>query len=204
MRFDGTLKTWNDERGFGFIEPRGGGQDIFVHISALPPGTGRPAPGLALSFEVETGPNGKKRARAVAFPRPRAAARAQPRAEAPAPWTMPRRLAIPAFVAVYAGVASAWGVAPVVALAYLLASALAFVAYALDKSAARHGRWRTPEKTLHLLGLAGGWPGALLAQQWLRHKCAKAEFVAVFWATVGLNVAGFVVLHAPAAAALRG
>jgi cold shock CspA family protein len=65
MRFDGKLKTWNDERGFGFVEPVQGGQDIFVHIKSFPTGTGRPAVGLPLSFEVETGPDGKKRAKAV-------------------------------------------------------------------------------------------------------------------------------------------
>lgn len=80
---------------------------------------------------------------------------------------------------------------------YLGLSLLTFVAYALDKSAARNNTWRTPESTLHLLALAGGWPGALLAQQWLRHKSVKAEFRAVFWATVVFNVVGFVLLSSP-------
>jgi uncharacterized membrane protein YsdA (DUF1294 family) len=88
------------------------------------------------------------------------------------------------------------------ALLYLGASALTFVAYALDKSAAQRGAWRIAEKNLHLLALAGGWPGALLAQQWLRHKSVKADFRAVFWATVVLNVALFVVLASPLRASL--
>ena len=60
MRFTGKLHTWNDERGFGFIRPRDGGQDIFVHVSALP----RPPPGPAeeLTFEVDLNPQGKKKA----------------------------------------------------------------------------------------------------------------------------------------------
>ncbi len=62
MRFDGTLKSWNAERGFGFITPRTGGQDIFVHISALPRDGRTPREGESLSFEVETTPEGKKRA----------------------------------------------------------------------------------------------------------------------------------------------
>ena len=53
-----------------------------------------------------------------------------------------------------------------------------------------------PQGRLHLLALAGGWPGALLAQQFLRHKSAKASFRTVFWATVVLNVAAFVALSA--------
>ncbi len=67
-----------------------------------------------------------------------------------------------------------------------------FLAYALDKSAARRNAWRVPEKTLHILSLAGGWPGALLAQQVFRHKTRKASFRAVFWLTVVVNVAWLV------------
>ena len=68
MRFEGTLKTWHDDRGFGFIEPTQGGQEIFVHIKAFPAGTGRPQVGQVLSFEVTLGPNGKKRAQDVQYP----------------------------------------------------------------------------------------------------------------------------------------
>ena len=76
-------------------------------------------------------------------------------------------------------------------------SGLTFLADALDKSAARRGAWRTPERTLHLLALAGGWPGAWLAQRLLRHKSAKPAFRSVFRATVVLNVAGLIVLASP-------
>ena len=72
---------------------------------------------------------------------------------------------------------------------------LTFIVYALDKSAAKAGRWRVAEKTLHLLALAGGWPGALLAQQLLRHKTSKPGFIAMFWFTVLVNVAAFVAWH---------
>jgi len=68
MRFDGTLKSWNAERGFGFITPRQGGQDIFVHISVFPRDGREPREGESLSFEVETTPEGKKRAIRVARP----------------------------------------------------------------------------------------------------------------------------------------
>jgi uncharacterized membrane protein YsdA (DUF1294 family) len=57
------------------------------------------------------------------------------------------------------------------------------------------GAWRTAEGSLHLLGLAGGWPGALIAQQMLRHKSKKTSFVAVLWATVLINGAVFLWLH---------
>lgn len=70
---------------------------------------------------------------------------------------------------------------------YVAASLVAFIAYALDKSAARSDRWRTKERTLHLFALAGGWPGALVAQRLLRHKSSKPSFQFAFWATVILN-----------------
>jgi uncharacterized membrane protein YsdA (DUF1294 family) len=74
---------------------------------------------------------------------------------------------------------------------YGLASVACFALYARDKAAARRGDRRTPERHLLLLGLAGGWPGGLLAQQWLRHKTVKLPFRHWFWLTVGLNLAGF-------------
>ena len=79
---------------------------------------------------------------------------------------------------------------------YAVASAVCFVVYALDKSAARQGRRRTPERTLLLLGLAGGWPGGLAAQQLLRHKSSKTSFLVKFWLTVMLNLAILIALQA--------
>ena len=80
---------------------------------------------------------------------------------------------------------------------YVVVSLLTFLAYAKDKAAARNGRWRTPEATLHMLALVGGWPGAWMAQKALRHKTRKTSFRVVFWLTAALNVAGFVWLHTP-------
>ena len=62
-------------------------------------------------------------------------------------------------------------------------------AYRFDKSAARAGRRRTPESTLHTLALFGGWPGALVGQQVWRHKTTKQPFRTLFWGTVILNCA---------------
>jgi uncharacterized membrane protein YsdA (DUF1294 family)/cold shock CspA family protein len=196
MRFEGTLKTWNDDRGFGFIEPAQGGQEIFVHIKAFGRRAGRPQVQQLLSFEIEPGPQGRKRAKNVELVR-RVATRRKLRHESPAPWGIASLFALPGFAVLFVGVAIVWKPPLVLAAAYMAASLLAFLAYALDKSAARRGAWRTSEGTLHMLAVVGGWPGALLAQQLLRHKSTKAEFRAVFWFTVVLNVTGFVVLCSP-------
>lgn len=68
-----------------------------------------------------------------------------------------------------------WYVA-VYALFVLVGSGIAFVAYWLDKKAAEASRRRIPENTLHLMALLGGWPGAVIAQQLLRHKSSKGSF----------------------------
>jgi cold shock CspA family protein len=62
MRFDGKLEKWNDDRGFGFIAPARGGDQVFVHISAFPRDGQRPKLGELLSFEVEPAGDGKRRA----------------------------------------------------------------------------------------------------------------------------------------------
>lgn len=82
------------------------------------------------------------------------------------------------------------GLIPVMLSAgYLLLSIATLLSYAKDKAAARAGRRRTSERTLHILALAGGWPGAMLAQQWLRHKTLKRSFRLGFWLTVAINLA---------------
>ena len=78
------------------------------------------------------------------------------------------------------------------AIAYGVMSVAALVAYALDKSAARRGRRRVRERTLHALALLCGWPGALVAQQLFRHKRRKAGFVLVTWLIAAAHVAAWV------------
>lgn len=104
--------------------------------------------------------------------------------------------------AVYAFATFAWMLPLLVGAAYLALSLSCFVAYAIDKSAAKNGQWRTPESTLLLLGLVGGWPGALLAQQWLRHKTSKPAFQRKFYLTVVLNLGLFLYFSRPGALAV--
>jgi cold shock protein len=49
----GTVKWFNAQKGFGFIQPSGGGKDVFVHISAVErAGLGALQDGQAISFDV--------------------------------------------------------------------------------------------------------------------------------------------------------
>ena len=76
----------------------------------------------------------------------------------------------------------------ITAAGYALMSLVAFIAYALDKRAARLNRPRIPEATLHLLELLGGWPGAFIAQRLLRHKNAKVGYQIVYWPIVTIHI----------------
>jgi cold shock CspA family protein len=62
MRTHGTLSKWHDDRGFGFISPADGGADLFAHVSAFPRDGRRPTVGEIVSYEIETGTDGKTRA----------------------------------------------------------------------------------------------------------------------------------------------
>jgi uncharacterized membrane protein YsdA (DUF1294 family)/cold shock CspA family protein len=187
-RVSGRIVSWNETRGFGFARPDLGGADVFVHISMLPSQTEPPPIGAELSFEVEVTPEGKRRAARVS-----SAGEAAP----PTRRHQPRRLgylvivgflALAVLVAQYVPIP--WWIAPY----YLLLSLVCFVAYAIDKRAARAGTWRVPEATLLVLGAIGGWPGAIVAQQTLRHKTIKSSFLRLFWGSVVLNVLGFIVV----------
>ena len=196
MRFEGTLTTWDDARGFGFLRATQGGDEVFVHIKAFRGQGRRPQVGDRLTFEVEPGPQGKKRAKKVE-PLRVVHPRRRRHDASPAAWGTVTLLAIPLFLALSLLLSVLWRVPGSLFLGYAAASGITFIAYAMDKSAARQGTRRTPEATLHLLALAGGWPGALLAQQYLRHKSTKREFRQVFWVTVWMNVGGLVALCSP-------
>jgi cold shock protein len=56
----GTVKWFNAQKGYGFIQPEAGGKDVFVHISAVErAGIGNLHEGQKLSFDLESGRQGK-------------------------------------------------------------------------------------------------------------------------------------------------
>lgn len=81
------------------------------------------------------------------------------------------------------------------ALLTLVMSGVGFVLYGIDKRRARHEKRRIPERTLHVIELLGGWPGALIAQRLFRHKTAKMSYRVVYWIIVlaHLSLAGYAV-----------
>ena len=208
MEKRGVLKSWNDGKGFGFIQPEGGGEPLFVHISAMR-GDSRPQVGDNVLYVAGRDAQGRPRAQhmrhaGLSLDRPairrKPAAARQPaggnppkssrRADAARIRDLPLKLLILAGLCLL----PAWGSLALLAqgvwwgaLAYPLVSLFSFCQYWLDKQHAQKGRWRTPENSLHIAELLGGWPGALVAQQVFRHKTRKASFQLVFWAIVALH-----------------
>jgi uncharacterized membrane protein YsdA (DUF1294 family) len=82
-------------------------------------------------------------------------------------------------------------------LIVLCSSIFSYLLYVKDKAAARDDAWRVPENTLHLSSLFFGWPGAMIAQERLRHKTKKRRFLFVFWLTVFINTSAIYMLHTP-------
>ena len=65
---NGTVKWFNSTKGFGFIQPENGNRDVFLHISALErAGLQAPADGQKVSFDLETGRDGRESAINLAF-----------------------------------------------------------------------------------------------------------------------------------------
>ncbi|MBH0009516.1 DUF1294 domain-containing protein [Salinibacterium sp. SWN1162] len=201
-RQQGALASWNDERGFGFILTDGrdnsggggggggGGESIFAHISAFPSREERPSPGERISFAVEHTSEGKVRAHNIRY----LSASGRPlRTRRRKPGTM-SYVVLATFVMAI-GILSAIGALPwLFAALYLLMSVITYASYATDKKAAQMKQWRVTESALLGLGLFGGWPGAIVAQQRLRHKTQKATFRQAFWGTVVLNILVFAIL----------
>jgi uncharacterized membrane protein YsdA (DUF1294 family)/cold shock CspA family protein len=191
MRQTGKLIQWDTAKGYGFIRPDGGGAKLFVHIKAFGPRAAPPSMGESLSFDIGADAQGKPRALKV---RSNATTTAAP---VKRPRSSGQLWIVPAFAAFFLFVQVRWPLPPFVWGSYMAMSLATFIVYFGDKRAARLGRDRVSEATLHGLALACGWPGALLAQQLLRHKSSKLRFRRLFWLTVVGNVTVFVLLATP-------
>jgi len=178
MQKQGRLKHWNDEKGFGFIADSSSGPEIFIHISAFKNRTLRPQVNQTIIYTPTTDKSGRLRASQVCIMGdkniiPKAKSRPKNRLKLKA------KLLV-GFSVVFMMVTTALVIInrlPVFILyLYAILSTVAFAFYRVDKSAARLGYWRTTESVLFMLSLIGGWPGAIVAQQLMRHKSRKLSF----------------------------
>ncbi|ONG41257.1 hypothetical protein BKE30_05620 [Alkanindiges hydrocarboniclasticus] len=200
MRYQGQLIEWHDDQGYGFIQPvapNQGNKKIFLHIKAFAQRGPRPLAGVMLEYEITRDGHGRLNAQRVTYVRRQNKSKSTdktasgslsksllPYRQYPQQWRG-------WLITLYLAFIVALGLTRQLPLWFLiipvLLSGLSYWLYAIDKQAAQQGRRRIPEKNLHVLALLGGWPGALLAQQKLRHKSAKTEFQRLFFATVALN-----------------
>jgi len=191
MRTQGKITFWNEEKGYGFIVPSSGAKQVFVHIRAFRNRQVPPKLNQIVSFTLSTDKQGRPCAVRVTQ-----ANEKQHSAIMGSKSILMILLALTFFTVV--GLSVLLADMPIhVLLLYVAASLITLVVYAKDKSAAQRDTWRTPESTLHMLSLVGGWPGAMIAQQTLRHKSRKEEFRAVFWVTVLLNCGVYFWLFTP-------
>lgn len=178
MRLKGTITAWNDEKGFGFITPEGGGGKVFMHINALMHRQIRPQGSEAVTYEPGFDTQQRLCAEKVQYTN-----------------SLPRffaltlaSLASMGFIIMLLGLSSTGIISWWTFIAYISASVLTLLEYAFDKHKACQGKWRTSEVTLHTLELLGGWPGALIAQYIFRHKNRKVSFQISFWIIVAIHI----------------
>ena len=198
-RSRGRLVSWNDERGFGFIAPEGGGQDVFVHASAFAKEGRHIEVGHEYEFDLDLGKDGRPKAKRVTTI-------AAPAPPPPKPSLMsqllhrgPRMLVIPAFLFIVLAIHTVQPVSANWFVIYGVASVACFAGYGLDKMAASQKQWRVSETILLLIGLVGGWPGGIIGQEVFRHKTQKKTFRTLFWMSVAINMAAFVQINVFAA-----
>lgn len=202
MNKTGKVIRWEAGRGFGFIEGTADTQDVFFHVKDVQRGW-TPQVGQVVRYElVHVGGKGP-RAVAVQGLAPRstgrvpasnhAPMRGRARVASPAsaprdPWLRPILWAALLWAAVLGWASATQRLPAWVVPAWLGLNVWTFVVYWRDKWAAQRGQWRTPENSLHLWSLLGGWPGARIAQQILRHKSRKEAFQTTYWATLVVHV----------------
>jgi uncharacterized membrane protein YsdA (DUF1294 family)/cold shock CspA family protein len=183
MRYQGRITDWKDDKGFGFVTPNGGGPRIFIHIKSFSNRQRRPVGNELVTYDLASDSQGRSQGMNIVFVGDRLPS---PPTTAPGPGVGAFIFAS-IFSTLMLGAVSMGRLPYAVLMTYLVMSGAAYLAYYFDKAAALKGHRRTQESTLHAFSLFGGWPGAMLAQQTLRHKTQKRSFQITYWVTVVLN-----------------
>lgn len=187
----GSLIMWNDQKGFGFIRQDGGEEDYFVHISAFKKGMSRrPATGDSVQFHPAND-SGKKRATYAQLENvDREIQKPVPFELKPVlrPWYVNVLIAIPLLLSGYLLLMAK----PLPFFCYLTLSILTMFLYGLDKANAAMRKWRVPEAYFYILELMGGWPGALMAQNDLRHKTRQTVYLMILRSIIALHLFAWV------------
>lgn len=176
-RHEGRLVSWDDARGFGFIEAADFAQPVFVHAKFLRDRHRRPVAGDRLTFALGVGRDGGPAANDVEL-----AGAAPPPPKAPPPRSMldVSRLLAAVAILVGAGLTFAIGRAPIwFPGLYFVMTFGSGLAYWLDKVFAREQRTRVRESMLHFADAFFGIAGGLFVQHVFRHKTRKRGFTAI-------------------------
>jgi len=188
MKLQGRISDWQDDKGFGFVEPRGGGKRAFVHINSFIKPARRPVTGDLIVYVQSESQRGLT-ANSIQFDNDRQPSRvSNSRGRVGGGYARFGHIVTPLFI--FSLLFALWldKLMIEVLKVYGLLSFCTFITYGWDKSAAARGRWRTKESTLQILALLGGWPGGFYAQQWLRHKSSKGAFLRKFWLCALINM----------------
>ncbi|RBP48884.1 DUF1294 domain-containing protein [Arenicella xantha] len=196
MHDTGMIIRWNADKGYGFIQAAGGGTQVFAHISSFTHKPVSPAIGDVVKYRLGKDRQGRVCAKKIQYAnRTEVTSKKSKRTAKPTSGSFKYGVWIWLVLGYFTAVigANLLGRLPTPVLLWIvLLSVISLLFYWSDKRAAEQGHWRTTERSLHVLSLLGGWPGALLAQKIIRHKSSKKSFQWVFWLTVLVNVGAVV------------
>jgi uncharacterized membrane protein YsdA (DUF1294 family)/cold shock CspA family protein len=185
LRLRGRIIDWNDEKGFGFVE-YDKNKRAFVHIKAFTNKKIRPVNGNTIFYELDSDTTGRIRAINIDIKQRKNTILLEKDTKDSSRDNFV--LIIPIVFTMY--LIFLRHSIPLIIPYYFILGFITFYFYKIDKEAAERRRWRSSEKSLLILGLIGGWVGAIIAQRILRHKTIKKEFQFNFWVTVIANLAG--------------
>lgn len=192
----GKLAKWKDERGFGFIQPADGSQEVFLHISEVKDATRRPQENDTIYYHCVVDSDGKVRACKAFILGARNKSTSLSNGTK---WPKTKTSGFPIVEVILLSLLPLVGAVhftwmthnPVPLVLYPVVSFVTYALYVDDKSRAKQKNWRISEKTLHLSEIAGGWMGGFIAQRMLHHKNRKESYQVEFWAIVIVHYIGW-------------